>query len=128
MRRVLLCSGKVYYELAAARAEREADDIAIVRIEQLYPLPEDELQEVLAPYADGVEVRWVQEEPVNMGAWVFLRFRLGGRLFGRLPFRRVTRPESASPATGSAASHRLEQARLLDEAFADTPQENGGGM
>ncbi len=128
VRRVLLCSGKVYYELAAARAEREADDIAIVRIEQLYPLPEDELQEVLAPYADGVEVRWVQEEPVNMGAWVFLRFRLGGRLFGRLPFRRVTRPESASPATGSAASHRLEQARLLDEAFADTPQENGGGM
>jgi 2-oxoglutarate dehydrogenase E1 component len=128
VKRVLVCSGKIYYELAAARAERQADDIAIVRIEQLYPLPAEELEQVLAPYADGTEVRWVQDEPVNMGAWVFLRFRLGGRLFGRLRFRRVTRPESASPATGSAASHRLEQARLMDEAFADASDDGPGKM
>ena len=128
VRRVLLCSGKVYYELAAARAERQADDIAIVRMEQLYPLPEAELQQALAPYPDGTEVRWVQDEPVNMGAWVFLRFRLGGRLFDRLPFRRVTRPESASPATGSAASHRLEQSRLLEGAFSDEAQSGSGRM
>ena len=126
--RVLLCSGKVYYELVAERAKRGAEDIAIVRVEQLYPLPQAELRDVLSPYADGTEVRWVQDEPVNMGAWVFLRFRLGGRLFGRMPFRRASRPESSSPATGSAASHRLEQARLMDAAFADEAQSGPGRM
>ncbi len=118
-RRVLLCTGKIYFELHAARAERGIDDIAIVRVEQLYPLPDVELEQVLRPVADGTEVRWIQEEPVNMGSWVFMRFRLGGRLFGRLPFKYRSRPESASPATGSKASHVVEQNAIIDAAFAD---------
>ncbi len=119
VKRVLVCSGKVYYELLASRTEREIDDVAILRVEQLYPLPDVELKAALADVPDGTEVRWIQEEPVNMGAWVFMRFRMGGRLFGRLPFRYVARPESASPATGSKASHVVEQNRILDAAFAD---------
>ena len=121
VRRVLLCSGKVYYELAAEREARGAWDHAIVRIEQLYPVADDELQAALDRYPNATEARWVQEEPVNMGAWVFLRFRLGGKLGGRLAFTRVTRPESASPATGSKASHEIEQRHVVEGAFGDNP-------
>ncbi len=117
VKRVLLTSGKVYYELAEARRKAERDDIAIVRLEQYYPLSEDLLEEALTPYADGTPVYWVQEEPRNMGAWSFLLLRLGRRLFGRWPFDRVTRPESASPATGSAAAHQKEQAELVATAL-----------
>ena len=120
-KRVLLCSGKVYYELLQAREERGAMDHAIVRLEQIYPMCDEELEAALAGLPEGIEVRWVQEEPVNMGAWVFLRFRLGGRLFGRYPFRWVTRPESASPATGSKASHVIEQRQIIAAAFEDAP-------
>ena len=118
VRRILLSSGKVYYDLAAARAEREIDDVAIVRLEQLYPLKMELLEEAFAAYPAGVEVVWVQEEPNNMGAWGFLRLRWGDKVAGRT-LRVVSRPESASPATGSGAAHRLEQAMLVDEAFGD---------
>ena len=117
VRKVLLTSGKLYYELAAAREERGADDVAIVRLEQLYPLRQDEVDAALAPYPAGVPVVWVQEEPANMGAWWYLRVRWGGEVAGR-PFSGVTRPESASPATGSSAAHRIEQEMLVTEAFA----------
>ncbi len=120
-KRVLLCSGKIYYELLAERDKRGAMDHAIVRVEQLYPMAHDALEATLGAYPEGTEVRWVQEEPVNMGAWVFMRFRLGGRIFGKYPFRRVTRPESASPATGSKASHVVEQSHVIDYAFDDHP-------
>jgi 2-oxoglutarate dehydrogenase E1 component len=116
VRRVLLTTGKLYYELVAAREERGADDTAIVRLEQLYPLDMAALEKALEPYPSGAEVVWVQEEPSNMGAWSFLRVRWGDMVAGRT-FRGVTRPESASPATGSGAAHRLEQAELIDEAF-----------
>ncbi len=115
--RVLLCSGKVYYDLVQARRDKKRDDVAIVRVEQLYPLSDLELQATLAPYAAETPIVWVQEEPRNMGAWVFLRMRLGKRLFGKWLLHGVTRPESASPATGSNGAHKLEQARLMDEAF-----------
>jgi 2-oxoglutarate dehydrogenase E1 component len=118
-RRVLLCSGKVYYDLVAAREERGLDDVAIVRLEQLYPLRDQEVEAALAPFAADVPVLWVQEEPENMGAWRFLRVRWGERVFGR-PFARVSRPASASPATGSSSSHKLEQAELIREAFEGT--------
>ena len=118
-KRVLLCSGKIYYDLLAEREASGKFDHAIVRVEQLYPLPIDGLQDAIGRYPAGTEVRWVQEEPVNMGAWVFLRFRLGGRIFGQYPFRRVTRPESASPATGSKASHTIEQRQVVTSAFSD---------
>jgi 2-oxoglutarate dehydrogenase E1 component len=115
--RVLLCGGKIYYDLARRRKETGRDDTALIRIEQLYPLPIDELRAALAGYADGTPVCWVQEEPENMGAWRYLRVRLGETLFGRLPLSCALRPAAASPATGSAASHHREQERVLDEAF-----------
>jgi 2-oxoglutarate dehydrogenase E1 component len=118
VRRVLLCSGKIFYELQAARQRRVEQDVAIVRLEQLYPLPERHLAEALKPYPEGTPVVWVQEEPENMGAWHFLLTRFGGTLSGKYPFSGVARPASASPATGSGSAHRLEQNELIEEAFA----------
>ena len=111
-----MCSGKIYYELLAEREEKLRSDVALLRLEQLYPLADAELERALAPYGEGVPVTWVQEEPRNMGAWGYLRLRWGGELLGH-PFRGVTRPRSASPATGSGSSHRLEQAELVRAAF-----------
>ncbi len=116
VKRILLCSGKVYYDLAAERAKRKVTDIAIVRMEQLYPLS-PALGAVLAPYKEGTPVVWVQEEPRNMGAWYFLNAHRTELLAGRHPLSLVSRAESASPATGSKAAHDLEQKMLLDEAF-----------
>ncbi|HEY3822691.1 MAG TPA: 2-oxoglutarate dehydrogenase E1 component [Polyangiaceae bacterium] len=116
VKRILLCSGKVYFDLEAERAKRDARDVAIVRLEQYYPLG-DALRKVLAPYREGTPVVWVQEEPRNMGAWYFLNARRPELLGSRHPLSLVARAESASPATGSKASHDLEQKMLLDEAF-----------
>lgn len=116
VKRILLCSGKVFYDLEEMRTKNNREDIAIVRVEQLYPLSEKELNEALAPYAANTQVVWVQEEPWNMGAWYFLSARLPKLLGGRA-LSCVARDESASPATGSPASHKLEQSRLLAAAF-----------
>jgi 2-oxoglutarate dehydrogenase E1 component len=115
--RVLLCSGKLYYELKAEREKLGREDVAILRIEQLYPFPHEELREALAGIADDTPAYWVQEEPANMGAWWKLRLSFGDRLLDRLPFAGITRPESASPATGSKTSHKLEQEDLIERAF-----------
>ncbi|MEQ8763005.1 MAG: 2-oxoglutarate dehydrogenase E1 component [Planctomycetota bacterium] len=117
VKRILLCSGKVYYDLEEHREKLEREDVAILRFEQLYPLRDETVQEALADYADGTQVVWVQEEPENMGASRYLKVRFGDRLLNRFPMAHVTRPESASPATGSASAHRMEQERLLDQAF-----------
>ncbi|MGB0591206.1 MAG: 2-oxoglutarate dehydrogenase E1 component [Myxococcota bacterium] len=124
---VLLCSGKVYYDLLASRDANDGHGTPIVRIEQLYPFPEAELESLLANCPDGTEVRWVQEEPSNMGAWRFLRDQTWDGVLGRMTVKRVSRPESASPATGSGASHKIEQARLMAEAFSPTNTESAGG-
>ena len=116
VRRVLLTSGKMYYDLALAREEKERDDVAIVRLEQLYPLRMSAIEGALAAYPAAAPVVWVQEEPENMGALRFLRVQWGDRLFGR-SVRYVSRRASASPATGSGAAHRLEQAELVRDAF-----------
>jgi len=117
-KRVLLCAGKVYYDLAAYRRDRGREDVAIVRIEQFEPLREETLAGVLAPYPDGTPVCFVQEEPANMGAACWLRQRFGSdRLLGRWPLSVVARPPSSSPATGSHRSHQAEQADLLQRAF-----------
>ena len=118
-KRVLLCSGKVYYELAAYREEHKRTDVAILRLEQLYPLKTGWFEKALKLYADGTPTLWVQEEPANMGAWRYLHERFGKKLLGRFPFALVSRFESASPATGSAHAHKLEQAQLIARAFGD---------
>jgi len=119
--RVLLCSGKVYYDLLAERERREAHDVALIRLEQLYPLDEDALATVLAPFPDGTPLRWVQEEPGNMGAWSYLQalFCCRRTPLARLPLAAVHRPPSASPATGAARAHEIEQRRLLEQAFTE---------
>jgi len=116
--RVLLCSGKIAWELEEERQRRARPDVAILRLEQLYPLADDLLQAALAPYGADAPVVWVQDEPVNMGAWPYLRGRWNGALPGGRPLAAVARAESASPATGSASSHRLEQQRIFEQAFA----------
>ncbi|MBE2887413.1 2-oxoglutarate dehydrogenase E1 component [Geobacter anodireducens] len=116
IRRLLLCSGKIYYELLE-RMERDAvADTAIVRIEQLYPLRTDLLREAVAPFRGVDSVSWVQEEPRNMGAWSFLRPHLAD-LFGREP-RYVGRPDNDVPAVGSHRLHGVEQERVVTEALA----------
>ncbi len=118
--RLLLCSGKIYYELLVDRQRRRAA-VAILRVEQLYPWAEEELAEVLARYPTAREIVWVQEEPTNMGALQFLWPRLE-KLAGKRALRAVARPESASPATGSSAAHRIEQLRLMEQAFSAIPE------
>jgi 2-oxoglutarate dehydrogenase E1 component len=113
---VILCSGKIAYELEDERARRARADVAILRLEQIYPLQLSDLERALAPYGPQVPVVWVQEEPANMGAWAHLRLRFGLSIAGR-PFSGVTREASASPATGSARSHKIEQQEVLDCAF-----------
>jgi 2-oxoglutarate dehydrogenase E1 component len=121
VRRIVLCSGKVYYDLLAARVAEGRHDVALVRLEQLYPLREGALAAVLGRYPAAAPLVWVQEEPENMGAWRTLRVRWGSSAFGR-PFVGVSRPAAASPATGSASSHRIEQADLLAEGLGAKPQ------
>jgi len=118
--RILFCSGKIYYELLAEREERGREDVALLRLEQLYPLADAEVAAALIPFRAGVPVIWVQEEPENMGAWRYLRARWGSELCGRR-FGGITRPASASPATGSGSSHRVEQLELIRAAFAEEP-------
>lgn len=119
VKRVLLCSGKVYYELLEKRENEGIEDVAIVRLEQYYPLPLEELATTFKAYPKDTPAVWVQEEPLNMGAWSFLKLHLEGHIEGngKHPVSRVGRPESASPATGSANSHRKEQEKLLTKAF-----------
>jgi 2-oxoglutarate dehydrogenase E1 component len=117
IRRILLCTGKVAYELEKRRQELGRRDVAIIRVEQLYPLPKEALEAALAGYAPGTPAVWVQEEPENMGAWRFFRIHFGERLLDRFPFTGVCRQSAASPATGSKKSHDLEQNELLGAAF-----------
>jgi 2-oxoglutarate dehydrogenase E1 component len=117
IRRILLCSGKVAYELEKRRQELGRRDVAIVRVEQLYPLPRKALEEALAGYAPGTPAVWVQDEPENMGAWRFFRIHFGEKLLDRYPFSGMCRQSAASPATGSKKSHDLEQNELLSASF-----------
>ena len=120
MRRIVLCSGKIAHEALQRRAElepAEAAGVAVVRVEQLYPWPVPLLTAVFERYGEASEVVWLQEEPENMGAWSFVHARLHACLPERLRLRHVSRPESASPAIGSAALHQLEQADLLRRAI-----------
>ncbi|WP_203839994.1 multifunctional oxoglutarate decarboxylase/oxoglutarate dehydrogenase thiamine pyrophosphate-binding subunit/dihydrolipoyllysine-residue succinyltransferase subunit [Winogradskya humida] len=114
--RVLLCSGKVYYDLFQARAERGSSDTAIIRMEQIYPLPVEELKAVLSQYPNAEDFAWVQEEPANQGAWSFVALNLLEHLEG-VRLRRISRPAAAAPAVGSAKMHEAEQAALVEAAL-----------
>jgi multifunctional 2-oxoglutarate metabolism enzyme len=121
--RVLVCSGKVYYDLLAAREERGAGHVAIVRLEQLYPFPVDQVSDMLQRYSPSAEVIWVQEEPRNMGPWRFVQEHMNFVLqSSRRTLHYAGRPEAASPATGSAKQHNQELAEFIDAAFAQTAQ------
>lgn len=111
-KRVILCSGKVYYDLLDYREKNQADHTAIIRLEQLYPFPEKMLLTILESYNKKVELVWLQEEPENMGAWSFIL-----RTLRHLNPGLIARPESASPATGSHVQHEREQKEIVKKAF-----------
>jgi 2-oxoglutarate dehydrogenase E1 component/2-oxoglutarate decarboxylase len=119
VRRVLLCSGKVAYDLLAQREATGTADTAVLRVEQLYPLPAEEIVRQLERYPDADDVVWVQEEPANMGAWQFMAVNLPEHLPAGRRLRPVSRRASASPAVGSAKVHEAEQKQLVAQAFAD---------
>lgn len=117
--RILFCSGKVYYDLLAGQQERKAENVAIVRMELMYPFPQAQIEALLKKYPPTAEVYWVQEEPRNMGPWRFIHECLQPLLDGSKRTLHYTgRPESASPAAGTTKRHEQEQAELVGDAFA----------
>ncbi|WP_263165675.1 multifunctional oxoglutarate decarboxylase/oxoglutarate dehydrogenase thiamine pyrophosphate-binding subunit/dihydrolipoyllysine-residue succinyltransferase subunit [Streptomyces sp. SCSIO ZS0520] len=125
VRKVVFCAGKLYYDLDAARKKREANDVAIIRLERLYPLPGAELQAEIAKYPNAEKYLWAQEEPANQGAWPFIALNLidhldlavGADIPHGERLRRISRPHSSSPAVGSAKRHQAEQEQLVNEVF-----------
>jgi 2-oxoglutarate dehydrogenase E1 component len=115
--RVLMCSGKVYYDLLKGRDEHDGAAVAIVRLEQLFPYPEWHVSEVLRKYDRSMEICWVQEEPRNMGAWPYLSRRIAGSLPFHRDIQYIGRPDSASPAEGSRRAHRGSQSKIIRAAF-----------
>jgi 2-oxoglutarate dehydrogenase E1 component len=115
--KVVMCSGKVYYDLIEARKKSGETRVAIVRLEQFYPFPLKSISEVLARYSKAHELRWVQEEPQNMGGWTFVQPRLENLLPACQRPKYVGRLPSASPATGSYSIHQKEQTQLIGEAL-----------
>ncbi|HMW57730.1 MAG: 2-oxoglutarate dehydrogenase E1 component [Candidatus Accumulibacter phosphatis] len=119
--RVIFCSGKIYYELVAARHERKVSHVAIARLEQLYPFPQESFQEELAKYPKATEVVWCQDEPRNQGAWYWIASRqhLSRSLSDKQHLLLVSRPASASPAVGYQSKHNAQQKALIDSAFGE---------
>jgi 2-oxoglutarate dehydrogenase E1 component len=117
VRRVLLCSGKIYYDLVGSEPYADAKDVAIIRCERLYPFPDDELAPVLERYTKLDSFAWVQEEPRNMGARKFVLPRIRHLVPYRLPLGDISRPERSRPAEGYPAAHQVEQARIVREAL-----------
>ena len=109
--RILMCAGKIYYDLLEKREELKANDTAIVRVEQLHPLPEKEIEKVLQKYKGAREHFWVQEEPENMGAWPYMIMYFPHEL------KRICRPASGAPATGSSERSAMQQKTIVEEAF-----------
>ncbi len=116
-KRLLFCTGKVAYDLLAYRDAQKIDDTAIVRVEQLYPFPYEPMREILAKYPNALDVRWVQEEPRNMGAWYFVLARMDDVLTERHHLDYIARFSSGSPAAGSQLVHEVEQKDLVARSF-----------
>jgi 2-oxoglutarate dehydrogenase E1 component len=121
--RVVLCSGKVYFDLLKARREAKGDSVAIVRIEQLYPFPSDEYEAVLRKYSNAREIIWCQEEPQNQGSWYQIRHRLQAKLGDKHELLYAGRAGAAAPATGIAALHEQQQKNLVTAALQGVPPE-----
>jgi multifunctional 2-oxoglutarate metabolism enzyme len=120
--KLLLCTGKIYFELQAAREQRDAAHVSIVRLEQIYPWPQEELEKILWRYPSTTDVIWVQEEPRNMGAYLFVQDKLQPMLDAtRRELRYVGRAEAASTAAGSYKRHSQEQAAVIEDAFSTGP-------
>ena len=117
VKNVTLCSGRIYVDLVTSDLRKENPDDAIVRVEQLYPFPKKELEEILTEYPNAERLIWVQEEPLNMGAWNYLRPHLRLLVEDRLTLHYVGRPESSSPAEGSTTLYRINQQSLIEQAF-----------
>lgn len=119
VKRVILCSGKVYYDLVNARREKKINDIAIVRLEQLYPFPKDSLEKEMAKYPKATEIVWAQEEPRNQGAWYWMasRHHLVSQIGPKQKLLLVARPASSSPAVGYLAKHNEQQKALIESAL-----------
>ncbi|MDX9738288.1 MAG: 2-oxoglutarate dehydrogenase E1 component [Azonexus sp.] len=119
VKRVILCSGKVYYDLVNARREKKINDIAIVRLEQLYPFPKDSLEKEMAKYPKATEIVWAQEEPRNQGAWYWMasRHHLVTQMGPKQKLLLVARPASSSPAVGYLAKHNEQQKALIESAL-----------
>ena len=120
--RLVLCSGKVYVDVASSPHRSAARDIAICRVEQVYPFPGTALRELLGGYPALTSVVWLQEEPENMGAWEFMRPNLEEVIAGRCPLRYIGRVRNSSPSEGSAAWHHLNQTALVDQVFSNDRQ------
>lgn len=123
VKRIILCSGKVYYDLDAARNDSHDGRVALVRLEQFYPFPGERLKEVFATYPNATQLFWTQEEPENMGGWQFVESRLRNIMPETMSLRYVGRVPSASPATGSYSIHELEQKQIVDEALLEESEE-----
>jgi 2-oxoglutarate dehydrogenase E1 component len=120
VKRVIMCSGKVYYELLEKKRAENRTDTAVIRIEQLYPFPSDDLEEVLAPFTKISEVVWCQEEPMNQGAWYCSQHHMRGAAHTvnpKLYLKYAGRPASAAPASGYGSVHVEEQTSLVNDAF-----------
>ena len=117
VKNLTLCSGRIYVDLVTSNLRKENPDDAIVRVEQLYPFPKKELEEIIAGYPNLERLIWMQEEPLNMGAWNYLRPHLRLLVEDRLTLHYVGRPESSSPAEGSSTLYRINQQSLIEQAF-----------
>jgi len=119
-RRIIFCSGKIYYELFQRREDLKITDIGIIRLEQFYPFPHEQLEEVIAKYGRVKEWYWVQEEPENMGGWNFVRSRLASLVHKHIKY--VGRKDAASPATGFRNIYNKQQAAIIEEAVGPPPK------
>ncbi|MDQ3129633.1 MAG: multifunctional oxoglutarate decarboxylase/oxoglutarate dehydrogenase thiamine pyrophosphate-binding subunit/dihydrolipoyllysine-residue succinyltransferase subunit [Acidobacteriota bacterium] len=117
VKRIVLCSGKVFYDLDAGREDANDNRVALVRLEQFYPFPKTKLEEIFAAYPNATEILWTQEEPQNMGGWTFVESRIREITPKNIELRYVGRTASASPATGSYAIHELEQKQIVEQSL-----------
>jgi 2-oxoglutarate dehydrogenase E1 component len=128
IRRLVLCSGKVYYDILEEREKQGREEVAIVRLEQLYPLPLKQLQAIFTKYAQAKHCEWVQEEPVNMGAWKFISQNMVfGPGFAMPTLHHTARPASGSPATGSSRLHKIQQKLIVEKALGKCTCEHANG-